>query len=218
MLSYVGETDRQFKQRDSGATTGSSDSSSSPFGRTMAAGQSSPGPRTWPGGGMRSWGSALSVGAGTRELGGRSGLVRGGLAFAGAGSNCGLGSGDPFQALEVGGATAPFPGLGGHAPTQFGQPMPRRRSEGTRRPVGKPTRLSAIVGRDFQRPRKSPRHRLQGDQLGAGRPDQRPLLGPYRLLHSQRPSQKTLSQRTGPRRFCVNLRTGAAPSLPGRRG
>ena len=81
---------------------------------------------------------------GTRELGGRSGLVRSGLAFAGAGSNCGLGSGDPLQALKVGGATASFPGLGGHAPTQFGQPMPRRWAEETRRPVEKPTRLSTI--------------------------------------------------------------------------
>ena len=184
----------------------------------MAAGQNGPGPITWAGGGMRSRGSALSVGVGAREPGGRFGLVRSGLAFAGAGSNCGLGSGDPFQTLEAGGATAPFPGLGGHAPTQSGQPMPRHWAEGNRQPVGKPTRRSAIVGREFQRPRKSRRHRLQGDQLGAGRPDQRLLVGPYRLLHSQRPSQKTLSQRTGPRRVCVNLRTGAAPSLPGRRG
>ena len=144
----------------------------------MEAGQSGLGPRTWPRGGKRSRGSALSVGVGGREPGGCAGLVRGGLAFAGTGSNCGLGSGDPLQTLETGGATAPFPGLGGHAPTQSGQPMPRRWAKGTRQPVGKPTWLSAIVGREFQRPRKSRRHRLQGDQLGAGRPDQRLLAGP----------------------------------------
>ena len=87
----------------------------------MATGQSGR-PRTWVGGGMRSRGSALSVGMGTREPGGRVGLVRGGLTFAGAGSNPGLGSDDPLQMLEAGGATAPFPGLGGHSPTQSGQP------------------------------------------------------------------------------------------------
>ena len=38
---------------------------------------------------MRSRGSALSVGVGAREPDGRAGLVRGGLAFPGAGSNHG---------------------------------------------------------------------------------------------------------------------------------
>jgi hypothetical protein len=51
------------------------------------------------------------------------------------------GSGDPLQALEVGGATAPFPSLGGHSPPQ------------------------------------------------SGRPDQRLLARPFRLLHSQQPSR-----------------------------
>ena len=61
---------------------------------------------------MRSWGSGLSIGLGTRVRGVRFVLVRGSLAFAGAGSNCGLGSGDQLQAMTVGDAAAPFLGLG----------------------------------------------------------------------------------------------------------